>query len=41
MYANRISFVVAQDGTVAYQYASMDPDKHIENTLAAVKALKK
>jgi peroxiredoxin len=41
MYANRVSFVVAQDGTIAYQFASMDPEKHIDNTLAAVKALKK
>ncbi len=40
VYANRISYVVAQDGTIAYAYSSLDPDKHVENTLAAVRALK-
>jgi peroxiredoxin len=39
IYANRISFVIAQDGTIAYEYASEDPAKHVENTLAAVRAL--
>lgn len=37
-YADRISYVITPDGKVAYAYASMDPDKHVENTLAAVKA---
>ncbi len=38
-YANRTSYVIAQDGTIAYAYTSLDPAKHVENTLAAVKAL--
>jgi thioredoxin-dependent peroxiredoxin len=40
-YANRTSYVIAQDGTIAYAYTSLDPSKHVENTLAAVKALAK
>jgi peroxiredoxin len=38
-YANRTSFVIAPDGRIAYAYTDMDPDKHIENTMNAVKAL--
>lgn len=37
-YANRISYVIAPDGKIAYRYSAMNPDKHVENTLAAVKA---
>ncbi|MBV8750630.1 MAG: peroxiredoxin [Candidatus Eremiobacteraeota bacterium] len=37
--ANRTSYVIAKDGTVAYTYTSMDPSKHVENTLAALQAL--
>jgi peroxiredoxin len=37
--ADRISYVIAPDGKIAYAYASLDPDKHVENTLAAVKDL--
>jgi peroxiredoxin len=33
--------VIAQDGTIAYAYTSLDPSKHVENTLAAVRALEK
>ena len=40
-YANRTSYVIAQDGTIAYAYTSLDPSKHVENTLAAVRALEK
>ena len=39
-YANRTSFVIGQDGKIAYAYTDLSPDKHIENTLNAVKALK-
>jgi peroxiredoxin len=39
--ANRISYVIGQDGKIAYTYASLDPDKHVENTLAEVKKLQK
>ncbi|MBU1236742.1 MAG: peroxiredoxin [Gammaproteobacteria bacterium] len=38
-YANRISYVIAPDGRIAYVYSAMNPDRHVENTLAAVKAL--
>jgi len=37
-YASRTSYVITPDGKVAYRYADMNPDKHVENTLAAVKA---
>jgi thioredoxin-dependent peroxiredoxin len=37
--ADRVSYVIAPDGMIAYAYASRDPDKHVENTLAAVKDL--
>jgi peroxiredoxin len=37
--ANRTSFVIAPDGKIAYAYTNLDPDKHIENTMNAVKAL--
>jgi peroxiredoxin len=37
--ADRISYVIAADGKIAYAYSDRNPDKHVENTLAAVKAL--
>jgi thioredoxin-dependent peroxiredoxin len=36
-YANRTSYVIAPTGVVLYSYTDMKPDKHVENTLAAVK----
>ena len=39
--SDRISYVIGQDGKIAYAYAHRTPDKHVQNTLAAVKALKK
>jgi thioredoxin-dependent peroxiredoxin len=39
-YADRTSYVIARNGTIAYEYTSLNPDKHVENTLAAVRALK-
>jgi peroxiredoxin len=39
--SERTSFVIGQDGKVAYVYSDRNPDKHVENTLTAVKALKK
>ncbi len=39
--ADRVSYVIAPDGKIAYSYASRDPDKHVENTLAEVMKLKK
>src|ERR1700738_2842439 len=38
-YANRTSYVIASDDTIAYAYTSLDPEKHVENTLAALKRL--
>jgi thioredoxin-dependent peroxiredoxin len=40
-YANRISYVIAPDGKVAYHYMSLNPTKHVEKTLDAVRALTK
>jgi peroxiredoxin Q/BCP len=39
--ADRVSYVIGRDGKIAYAYAASDYAKHVENTLAAVKALKK
>jgi len=36
--ANRTSFVIAPDGKVIYEYTSLDPSKHVQNTMGAVKA---
>jgi len=37
--ADRISYVIAPDGKIVYAFASNDPDKHVVNTLEAVKEL--
>ena len=37
-YANRISYVIAPDGRIIYEYMSLNPTKHVEKTLAALKA---
>lgn len=39
-YANRVSYVVTQDGKIAFAYSSLDPDQHVAGTLKAVRALK-
>ncbi|KVQ57147.1 peroxiredoxin [Burkholderia territorii] len=36
--ANRVSYVISPEGKVLYEYTSLSPDKHVENTLGAVKA---
>ncbi|MBV8143533.1 MAG: peroxiredoxin [Gammaproteobacteria bacterium] len=36
-YANRTSYVIAPTGEIVYSYTAMNPDKHVENTMAAVK----
>ncbi len=36
-YANRTSYVIAPTGDIIYSYTAMSPDKHVDNTLAAVK----
>ena len=38
-YANRTSYVIAQDGTIAYAYTDLDAAKHVDNTLDALKSL--
>ena len=40
-YANRTSYVIGQDGKIAFAYTSLDPDQHVSKTLAAVQQLKK
>ena len=39
-YANRISYVIAPSGKVVYSYLSLDPSRHVSNTLAALRDLK-
>jgi peroxiredoxin len=36
-YANRITYVIAPDGSIVYAYMSLDPTRHIEKTLGALK----
>lgn len=38
-YADRTSYVIGRDGKVAYVFSDLNPDKHVANTLAALKAL--
>ncbi len=40
-YANRTSYVIAPDGTIAYSYTALNPDQHVANTMAAVQKLQK
>jgi peroxiredoxin len=35
-YTNRTSYVIAPNGTIIYEYTALSPDKHVENTMAAV-----
>jgi thioredoxin-dependent peroxiredoxin len=37
-YANRTSYVIAPNGTILYQYTSLNPFKHVSNTLKALQA---
>lgn len=39
-YANRVSYVIGQDGKIAYVYESLDHEKHVANTLEALEKLK-
>jgi thioredoxin-dependent peroxiredoxin len=39
-YSNRTSYVIAPDGKIIYQYTALNPDKHVENTMAAVEKWK-
>jgi peroxiredoxin Q/BCP len=36
-YANRTSYVIVPDGKIIYTYTDLHPDKHVENTLAALR----
>jgi len=36
-YANRISYVIAPDGKIVYAYMSLNPTKHVEKTLDALR----
>jgi peroxiredoxin len=36
-YANRISYVIAPDSTIVYHYMSLNPTKHVEKTLDALR----
>ena len=36
-YANRVSYVIAPSGRILYAYTSLDPDKHVANTLNALR----
>jgi peroxiredoxin len=40
-YANRTSYVIAPNGTILYTYTDLHPDKHVENTLAALRDYEK
>ncbi len=40
-FANRISYVIAPSGKVVYSYISLDPVRHVSNTLEALRALNK
>ncbi len=35
--ANRTSYVISPDGHVLYSYTDLNPDKHVANTMAAVR----
>jgi len=39
--ADRISYVIAPDGKIVYAFADRSPEKHVENTMAAVRQLQK
>jgi len=36
-YANRTSYVIAPNGEIIYTYTDLQPDKHVENTLDALR----
>ena len=40
-FANRVSYVIAPDGTIVYHYMSLNPTKHVEKMLGALKAMKR
>ena len=36
-YADRVSYVIAPNGQILYAYTSLNPDKHVANTLDALR----
>ena len=40
-FANRLSYVISTDGKVAFYYQNLNPDRHVERMLGAVRALQK
>jgi thioredoxin-dependent peroxiredoxin len=36
-YANRLSYVIAPNGSIVYNYQSLNPSRHVQNTLAALR----
>ena len=40
-YANRVSYVISPEGRIVYNYQSLNPSKHVANTLTAVRAWEK
>ena len=40
-YADRTSYVVSQDGKIAFAYSDLDPEGHVSKTLKAVADLKR
>lgn len=36
-FANRISYVIAPNGSVVYNYVNLNPERHVEKTLRALK----
>jgi peroxiredoxin len=36
-FANRSSYVIARDGTIAYSYVNLNPAEHVTNVLAALR----
>ena len=36
-YANRVSYVITPNHSIIYNYQSLNPSKHVENTLAALR----
>ena len=39
-YSNRTSYVIAPDGKIIYAFTDLAPDKHVENTLQALRQWK-
>lgn len=39
-YANRVSYVIAPNGSIIYEYTSLNPEKHVANTLNALREWK-